>query len=136
MLDVEIVGECAEMIDASLLFGKNRGVTSCSSGTLAEAVSGGVTVPIGGPEVVLKFFEALRFAEGAVQDRPQGRYGCIHAWWTRDGGSNSWFEPDPAILRNHIMMSWLLERNSMVLEAKVIERGFHCLQPAAKEADL
>lgn len=135
-LEIDVVGECAEMIGVSLLFGKNRGVKSCSSVELADAVSAGFRVLMEGSDAVLKFFEALRYGKGADQDRPQGRYGRIHEWLKRGGGSSSRFEPVRAILRNHIMSTWPLDRHELALDEKVVERRFHSLQSAAKEIDL
>lgn len=134
-LDIDVVGDCAEMIGASLLFGKNRGIASCSQTELADAVSAGFSVLAAGPDHVLKFFESLRYGEGADQDRPQGRYGRIHDWLKRGGGSSGRFEPVRAILRNHILDTWSLGNDELALDERVRERRFHSLQSAAKYLD-
>ena len=134
-LDIDVVGDCAEMIGASLLFGKNRGISSCSQTERADAVSAGFPVLAACPDHVLKFFESLRYGEGADQDRPQGRYGRIHDWLKRGGGSSGRFEPVRAILRNHILETWPLGNDELTLDERVKERRFHSLQSAAKYLD-
>lgn len=101
---LDALGLASEVFGTGALFGPKAKANGADA--LAKATDAGFAILREGPTGVSKLFDRLRCGAGHPQDRPQARYGRIHAWLKRGARSTDEFEVLRALLRDHFERNW------------------------------
>ena len=135
-LALDAAGAAAEAFGMSALRGAKWSKTEMSAEDLALATDVGFDLFSKGYQGVQSLLDDLRFESGKPQERPPGRYGKLHEWLLRGGGSDQAFAPLQDHLARHIKDTWPLGSMDICFRTKVMARRFHSVLTAAAQYGL
>lgn len=135
-LPLDAAGAAAEALGLSALHGAKWSKSDMSAEELSLATDAGFDLLARGHDGVQSLLDDLRFAEGKPQERPPGRYGKLHEWLLRGGGSAETFAPLQEHLARHITDTWPLGPGDLCFRTKVTTRCFHSILTAAAQYGL